>query len=57
MRPRRTPRKFTGPGGGPAVKLYEDQFLNPNIPLGLDDEYVYFLLAGGPTGDVVRMAR
>jgi hypothetical protein len=44
-------------GAGPAVKLMEDPFLSPIIPLGLDDEYVYLLLAGGPSGDVLRIAR
>lgn len=42
-------------GGEPALKLAEDPFMSPAIPLGLDDTYVYWI--GGPGGDVLRVAR
>jgi hypothetical protein len=42
-------------GEGPTLKLWEDPFLSPVIPLGLDDTYVYFI--GGTAGQVQRVAR
>ena len=42
-------------GEGPTIKLAEDPFMSPGIPLGLDDVYVYWI--GGSTGEIVRVAK
>lgn len=41
--------------GTPPVKLAEDAFMDPSVPIGLDDKWVYWI--GGVQGDVQRVAR
>lgn len=42
-------------GEGPLVKLAEDPYMFPGAPLGIDDQYLYWI--GGLNGEIVRVAK